>query len=85
MREGQQLEAVASHDRAAHRAGVAREETGAALDGFLGAHGHERGLGVGDIKQIEVVGDVDPDEVRWHARTGETFASRGQKMRVGRT
>jgi uncharacterized protein (DUF362 family) len=41
---------------------------------------HERGLGVGDMKQIEVVGDVDPDEVRWHARTGETFASRGQKM-----
>jgi len=41
---------------------------------------HERGLGVGDIKQIEIVGDVDPDEVRWHARTGETFASRGQKM-----
>ncbi|MGC9332906.1 MAG: hypothetical protein ACP5JJ_02075, partial [Anaerolineae bacterium] len=42
--------------------------------------GHEHGLGVGDIKQIEVVGDVDPEEVRWHARTGETFASRGQKM-----
>jgi uncharacterized protein (DUF362 family) len=42
--------------------------------------GQERDLGVGDIKQIEVVGDVDPDEVRWHARTGETFASRGQKM-----
>jgi uncharacterized protein (DUF362 family) len=41
---------------------------------------HERELGVGDIKQIEIVGDVDPDEVRWHARTGETFASRGQKM-----
>jgi uncharacterized protein (DUF362 family) len=42
--------------------------------------GHERELGVGDFKQIEVVGDVDPEEVRWHARTGETFASRGQKM-----
>ena len=41
---------------------------------------HERGLGIGDIKQIEIVGDVDPDEVRWQARTGETFASRGQKM-----
>ncbi|MBN1660215.1 MAG: DUF362 domain-containing protein [Anaerolineae bacterium] len=41
---------------------------------------HERGLGIGDIKQIEIAGDVDPDEVRWHARTGETFASRGQKM-----
>jgi hypothetical protein len=42
--------------------------------------GHERDLGVGDIKQIEIVGDVDPDEVRWQARTGETFASQGQKM-----
>jgi uncharacterized protein (DUF362 family) len=41
---------------------------------------HERGLGVGDIKQIEIAGDVDLDEVRWRARTGETFASRGQKM-----
>jgi uncharacterized protein (DUF362 family) len=42
--------------------------------------GHERELGIGDIKQIEIAGDVDPDEVRWQARTGETFASRGQKM-----
>jgi uncharacterized protein (DUF362 family) len=42
--------------------------------------GHERDLGVGDVKQLEIVGDVDPDEVRWHARTGETFASRGQKL-----
>jgi hypothetical protein len=42
--------------------------------------GHERELGVGDIKQIEIAGDVDLDEVRWHARTGETFASQGQKM-----
>ena len=42
--------------------------------------GHERELGVGDMRQIEIVGDVDPDQVRWHARTGETLASRGQKM-----
>ncbi len=42
--------------------------------------GHERDLGVGDIQKIEILGDIDPDEVRWHARTGETFASRGQKM-----
>jgi uncharacterized protein (DUF362 family) len=41
---------------------------------------HERGLGVGDFSQIAVDGDVDLDEVRWHARTGETFASRGQKL-----
>ncbi len=42
--------------------------------------GHEQGLGIGDMRQIEIVGEVDPEEVRWHARTGETFASRGQKM-----
>ncbi|MFC2030932.1 DUF362 domain-containing protein [Chloroflexota bacterium] len=41
---------------------------------------HERGLGIGDIKQITVLGDVDLDELRWHARFGETFASWGQKM-----
>ncbi len=41
---------------------------------------HERGLGVGDMKRIEVVGDVDPDRVRWQARTGETFASWGQRQ-----
>ena len=41
---------------------------------------HERDLGVGDIKKIEILGDVDLDEVRWHARTGDTFASWGQKM-----
>ena len=41
---------------------------------------HERDLGVGDIKKIEIRGDVDLEEVRWHARTGETFASWGQKM-----
>lgn len=41
---------------------------------------HERGLGVGDITRIEVVGGVDLDRVRWQARTGETFASWGQKQ-----
>jgi uncharacterized protein (DUF362 family) len=41
---------------------------------------HERGLGIADLKQMQVVGDVDLDQVRWHARTGETFASRGQKL-----
>ena len=41
---------------------------------------HDRGLGIGDIKQIQVLGDLDLDELRWRARTGETFASRGQKM-----
>jgi hypothetical protein len=41
---------------------------------------HEQGLGIGDMNQIEIVGDVDLEQVRWHARTGETFASRGQKL-----
>ncbi|MBN1136870.1 MAG: DUF362 domain-containing protein [Anaerolineae bacterium] len=41
---------------------------------------HDRGLGIGDIKQIQVLGDLDLDQLRWRARTGETFASRGQKM-----
>ena len=41
---------------------------------------HEQGLGIGNMKQIEILGDVDLDRIRWHARTGETFASWGQKM-----
>jgi hypothetical protein len=65
---------------------VAMDAVSAYLQGFEPLElkfirlGHERGLGVGDINQIEIVGDVDLDEVRWHARTGETFASYGQKM-----
>lgn len=40
---------------------------------------HERGLGCGDIKKIEVVGE-DISEVNWHFSKGEnTFVSRGQK------
>ncbi len=41
---------------------------------------HERGLGVGDMRDIEVVGDVDIEKIRWQAETGDTFASRGQKL-----
>ncbi len=40
---------------------------------------HERGLGVGDPREIEIVGD-DISGENWHFKTGETFASRGQKM-----
>ncbi len=40
---------------------------------------HERGLGVGDPREIEIVGD-DISGENWHFVTGETFASRGQKM-----
>jgi uncharacterized protein (DUF362 family) len=41
---------------------------------------HERGLGCGDIKDIEVVG-ADISGVDWHFTGSEnTFASRGQKL-----
>ncbi len=41
---------------------------------------HERGLGCGDIREIEVVGE-DISGVNWHFSGGEnTFASRGQKL-----
>ncbi|MCD6553630.1 MAG: DUF362 domain-containing protein [Chloroflexi bacterium] len=41
---------------------------------------HELGLGVGDPRDIEVVGDVDVMNENWHFVQEETFASRGQKM-----
>ncbi|MFQ6000866.1 MAG: DUF362 domain-containing protein [Anaerolineae bacterium] len=41
---------------------------------------HEKGLGIGDPRQIEIVGDRDAAEENWRFSTGETFASRGQKM-----
>ncbi|MCH8055868.1 MAG: AMIN domain-containing protein, partial [Deltaproteobacteria bacterium] len=42
--------------------------------------GHEHGLGSGDIREIEVVGE-DISEVNWRFEgTGNTFASRGQKL-----
>jgi len=42
---------------------------------------HERGLGVGDPQEIEIVGDVDAAEENWHFSGREnTFASRGQKL-----
>ena len=41
---------------------------------------HERGLGCGDISQIEVVGE-DISDVNWHFEgTQNTLASRGQKL-----
>lgn len=40
---------------------------------------HERGLGMGDPRQIEVVGDVDIREEDFHFHVGDTFASKGQK------
>ncbi len=44
------------------------------------ASAHERGLGTGDPREIEVVG-ADISEINWHFRANEeTLASRGQKM-----
>jgi uncharacterized protein (DUF362 family) len=40
---------------------------------------HEAGLGVGDPREIEVVGE-DVSAVNWGFRTGDTLASRGQKL-----
>ncbi len=41
---------------------------------------HEAGLGCGDPREIEVVGE-DISEVNWHFQKGQnTFASKGQKM-----
>jgi uncharacterized protein (DUF362 family) len=41
---------------------------------------HERGLGVGDPRQIEVVGEDISQEPAWGFIQEDTFASRGQKM-----
>ena len=40
---------------------------------------HERGLGCGDTREIEVVGE-DISQVNFHFCTGDTLASHGQKM-----
>ena len=41
---------------------------------------HERGLGCGDLSQIEVVGE-DISQVNWRfSGTENTFASKGQKL-----
>ena len=40
---------------------------------------HEQGLGCGDVREIEVVGE-DISTVNFHFDVGDTFASRGQKM-----
>ncbi len=40
---------------------------------------HDRGLGCGDVREIEVVGS-DISNVNFHFHCGDTFASRGQKM-----
>jgi uncharacterized protein (DUF362 family) len=39
---------------------------------------HEKGLGVGDPREIEIVGDVEVAEESWGFVQQQTFASRGQ-------
>jgi uncharacterized protein (DUF362 family) len=41
---------------------------------------HERGLGIGDPEQIELVGYDIRDEPAWNFIQEDTFASKGQKM-----
>ena len=41
--------------------------------------GHERGLGCGDIREMEIVGE-DISNVNFHFKTGDTLASKGQKL-----
>jgi uncharacterized protein (DUF362 family) len=41
---------------------------------------HEKGLGVGDPSQIEIVGYDIEQEPNWGFRREDTFASRGQKL-----
>lgn len=41
---------------------------------------HERGLGVGDPREIEIVGELELAEESWGFTQEDTFASKGQKM-----
>ena len=42
--------------------------------------GHERGLGIGRIEEIEIVGDVDLKKERWDFETGNNAASSVGKL-----
>ena len=41
---------------------------------------HEKGMGIGDPKQIEILGEPDLAYSSWGFIREDTFASRGQKM-----
>jgi uncharacterized protein (DUF362 family) len=41
---------------------------------------HEKGMGIGDPKQIEILGEPDLASSNWGFVREDTFASRGQKM-----
>ena len=65
---------------------VAIDAASATLQGFDALElpfiriAHELGLGVGDPRDIEFVGDVDAAEERWNFDQEDTFASQGQKL-----
>ncbi len=65
---------------------VAIDATSAMLQGFDPMEipfiriAHELGLGVGDPREIEFVGDEEATAERWNFEQDDTFASRGQKM-----
>jgi hypothetical protein len=65
---------------------VAIDATSARLQGFdpLGIPfirlAHDKGLGIGDPRQIEIVGDEDVARENWGFVQEDTFASRGQKL-----
>ncbi len=65
---------------------VAIDATSARLQGFdplsirFIRKSHEMGLGVGDPRQIEIIGYDIEQEKPWHFVQEDTFASRGQKM-----
>jgi len=65
---------------------VAIDAASATLQGFDALElpfiriAHELGLGVGNPKEIEFVGDVDAAEERWNFEQEDTFASQGQKL-----
>ena len=65
---------------------VAIDATSAKLQGFDPMKldfirlAHEAGLGIGDPRQIEIVGYDIEQETPWNFVQGDTFASTGQKM-----
>jgi uncharacterized protein (DUF362 family) len=65
---------------------VAIDATSARLQGFDPMRldfirlAHEKGMGIGDPSQIEIVGEPGLAETSWGFVQEDTFASRGQKM-----
>ncbi|MBN1889695.1 MAG: DUF362 domain-containing protein [Thermoflexales bacterium] len=65
---------------------VAIDATSARLQGFDPMNipfiriAHDKGLGIGDPRQIEIVGDEEAARENWHFVQEDTFASRGQKL-----